>query len=167
MKNLIFGFAFIAAMLVGFTSLDGGVNSVFATSTDPIATSTDDVVDEDDSEPVSSGSSYCYVCSNGVVVEANYNIRQVETHESSAYGLVVANYLTTQYMTSSIEITDEYGDVFVVTNEDDGARHNMNGIVSYHTVQAYLPYGTYSIRPMSTWKGIYTSYGRSTTLTIE
>ncbi len=146
MKNFIFLFAFIAIALVSFTDVSGGVESVSATSTP---------------------SSYCYVCNNGVVVEANYNIRQVETDESSAYGLVVANYLTSQYMTSSIEITDEYGDVFVVTNEDDGARHNMNGIVSYHTVQAYLPVGTYSIRPMSTWKGIWTSYGRSTTLTIE
>ena len=156
MKKVLFSlFIFIAVALVLNTDVSGGVSDVFATST---ATSTTPIVDE---------SSYCYVCNNGVVVADNYNIRQVETDESSAYGLVVANYLTSQYMTSSIEITDEYGDVFVVTNEDDGARHNMNGLVSYHTVQAYLPVGTYSIRPMSTWKGIWTSYGRSTTLTIE
>jgi len=158
MKTFIFSFAFIAVMLVGFTSIDGGVNSVFATST---ATSTTPIVEET--------SSYCYLCSNGVVVESNYNIRQVEDETSSMYGLAVANYMTSQWMTSSIEITDEGGYVVIVTNHNDGERAGIiNGLVSYHTIEVYLPIGgTYSIRPMSIWKGIYTSYGRYTTLTIK
>jgi len=146
MKKLIFGFAFIAIALVFFTNVNGGVGSVSATSTPAV---------------IETSSSYPGIY-NGFVVEANYNIRKVSRR------VVFANYMTTQYMTSSIEITDEDGNVEIYTNEMDGLRAGIeDGLVSYHTVGVRLPYGTYSIRPMSIWKGMYTSFGRSTTLTIE